>query len=67
MLLRASEMRRGFDGGGAFGKRFWMQRRDLFRSVRTLMSIEGLVSSLFKVREDLNVYRKMRLAAFQGP
>ena len=31
------------------------------------MSIESLVSSFFKVREDLNVYRKMRLAVFQGP
>ena len=49
-------MRRGFDGGGAFGKRLWMQRRDIFRSVRTLMSIDKRVSP-FKVREDLNVYR----------
>ena len=31
------------------------------------MSIEGLVSSFFKVREDLNVYRQTRLAAFQAP
>ena len=34
MLRRVSETRRGFDGG-AFGKRLWMQRRNLFRSVRT--------------------------------
>ena len=31
------------------------------------MSIEGLVSSFFKVREDLHVYGQTRLAAFQVP
>ena len=54
MLRRASETRRGFDGGGAFGKRLWMQRRGLFRSIRTLMSIDKRVSPFFKVRKDLN-------------
>ena len=35
-------------GHGAFGKRLWLQ--DLFRSVRTLMSIEKRLSPIFKVR-----------------
>ena len=35
-------------------QRLWMQRRDLFRSVRTYMSIDKRVSQFFKVREDLN-------------
>ena len=42
MLRRASETRRGFDSDGALGKRLWMQRRDLFRSVRFFMSIEPI-------------------------
>ena len=42
------------EGGLGAAQQLWRQRSDLFRSVRTYMSIEKCVSQFFKVREDLN-------------